>query len=166
MHANPPSQPAALWHCLHEASKLPEIDHWFVSSFQTSLLDDSGRLRFPKRRLAGRVIYRTSEPGITLVKCVGSTYSVYEDRTRHETRFAETQWAEFLAGEWSVAAPCEAGLYFARSRDGIQSVRRFELLEDGGVQDVSGGFVAVGEVTRWLGEWWSVRVPKLFGAKS
>jgi hypothetical protein len=161
-------QPHALWSVLLEPCPLKAVATWFRSTRHVSVTDLSGKLRYPARRVGGRSIYHVAllnGERLTIEKCPKRLYSVYETRETHESRVFREQWSEFLAGSWAAEVPTEAGTYFTRSRDGVQSTHTLVQLEDGSLRDVSGGYVQSGSVSSWLGSWWSVKAPALLGAK-
>ncbi len=76
-------------------------------------------------------------------------------------------WANFARGHWQSEHPTEPGVYPVRNKHGARKPDQFrELVRVGeyGLRDVGGGFVRLGRVTEWVGDWWSVPIPHLPGA--
>lgn len=87
-------------------------------------------------------------------------WSLYECEWRALERDHLAAWANFARGHWTLETPTQEGMYFAKSRDGRRYVREIRRSK-GRTVDVSGGLVRPGEVTTWLGYWWSERIPSL-----
>lgn len=137
----------------------------FAQLFGSELLGSDKKLLFPIVKLHGKRFARTAEQGVYVVRSAHALYSLYESRERTERVEHERAWAEFAEGVWTDTVPRDAGLYFALSKDGYQSVRQLVKCGDGSVRDVSGGYLSPGQRTSWLGTWWSKRIPNLRGAK-
>ena len=158
--------PEALWNCISELCSLRELNAWFQANHDArGLLGEDGKLLFPLYRQLGFRFSRTLVPGLSVSKHGRGLFSIYESRSLYEEHRLLDDWVGFARGHWSPKTPSEAGLYFVRAQDGYQSVRRLVLLPTGELHDATGGYVEPGRVTRWLGEWWSVRVPLLRDCK-
>jgi hypothetical protein len=144
---------------------LKQLAGWFQQHYDCQILDKSGRLRAQARRIGQRRVYRTPVAGLLIEKQALREYQVFESKSLHEQRVLNDNWTKFLSGEWTSEVPKEPGMYFVRSRDGVQSVHTLIQLEPGVLHDRDAGFVPPGKVTTWLGSWWSVRVPALSGAR-
>ena len=157
--------PAALWNCISEVTSLAALDLWFEDSYGTRLLGSDGKLLFPLCRRLGFRFSRTPVNGLSVCKHGRGEYSVYESRELYEMRRFNEEWTAFLEGTWSDSTPVEPGMYFARDREGRQSVRQIVQLPGGGLHDATGGYVTKGQVSHWRGDWWLPRIPLLKGAK-
>lgn len=155
----------ALWNCIFGPASLEDVARYFAKRFDHSLVDVNGQLTCVLRSRAGRSFARTAEPEVQLAVERGGLYALYESRERYERQRHARQWADFAKGHWTSDLPMQAGMYFARSRDGFQTVKTIVRLPTGELHDITSGFVTPGRVTNWVGQWWSVRVPVLLGAK-
>lgn len=90
-------------------------------------------------------------------------WSLYVSRQLAETQDIDRAWAAFRRGAWVKRVPREPGLYLVRDREGRMRVRELRI-ENGRLVDVSGGYVAAGKVSTFLGDWWSERLPVLPGS--
>lgn len=165
MSVKPPLTPESLWHCVQEPAELTRVAEWFRSVHGVNLLDDAGRLHVQMRRGQGRRFFRSPVDGLAVEKCGGGLYAIYESRERYEQRRVQEDWTRFLSGKWTTEPPRWPGLYLVKCKEGFQDAHRVELLPGGAVRDADSGYVPPGQVTTWRGEWWSVPVPALRGAK-
>jgi hypothetical protein len=90
-------------------------------------------------------------------------YSLFETTARVQEREHKRAWNAFMCGAWVNTPPREPGFYFCRDREGKRHMREFQRVR-GRLVDVSGDFVPWGQVTTFMGEWWSEAIPNLPGS--
>lgn len=102
--------------------------------------------------------------GLVVLCSQAERWSLYESRTRVESRENLAAWADFARGTWSDQCPREVGVYFTRDREtGRRGVREL-IRREGRLLDISGGYVSTGLTTTWRGDWFLPRIPRLLGS--
>lgn len=105
--------------------------------------------------------------GLVAVEDSIGRWSLYETAEITAYNAHITAWADFSRGSWTARVPDRPGVYPTRDRLGARGLdRTLVLLAEGqGLRDITKGFVGLGKVTEWVGEWWSHPYPPLPGAK-
>lgn len=117
-----------------------------------------------KKDTAGECTYIYLSGGYVIVEDWRERWTLYETAERTAERKHLSDWANFARGTWVKGPPTKPGLYPVRSKTGRRGKDR-EIVEiEGRIKDVSGGYVASGKVTEWVGDWWSDPFPPLPGA--
>jgi hypothetical protein len=93
-----------------------------------------------------------------LVIVDGTRWALYLTTARLEREDYLQAWKDHAEGSWVETQPDKAGIWPAKSRDGVRSLREIRLVR-GQLKDISGGHVPSGQVTTWMGYFWSSPLP-------
>lgn len=107
-------------------------------------------------------IYRF-KGGLVALESSKGKWSAFETLERVEEREYYEEWARFVRGGWTYTLPQEAGVYPVKDREGNRSRDRTLIRLNGRLCDVTccGGMVQYGQVTNWMGLWYTMPYPKL-----